>query len=65
MKALLWLNGGGAIALLTFFGNRGKMLTTAGTDAIDLSLSCLGFGTIGSVVDSVRRGLLHPTPIWQ
>jgi hypothetical protein len=34
MKALLWLNGGAAIALLTFFGNRGKMLTSASADAI-------------------------------
>lgn len=29
IKPLLWLNGGPAIALLTFFGNRGKTRTSA------------------------------------
>lgn len=38
MKALLLLNGGGALALLTFFGNRGKMLTTASADTIGYAL---------------------------
>jgi hypothetical protein len=38
--ALLLLNGGGARALLTFFGNRGKMLTAESADAIG-SLSSL------------------------
>jgi hypothetical protein len=50
MKTLLWLNGGGAIALLTFFGNRGKMLTGASTDAIGNALTALGIGTVGSVL---------------
>ena len=50
MKALLWLNGGAAIALLTFFGNRGKMLTTTSADAIGGALTCFGVGTVGSVV---------------
>jgi hypothetical protein len=50
MKALLWLNGGSAIALLTFFGNRGKMLTNASTDPIGSSLTFFGIGTVGSVV---------------
>jgi hypothetical protein len=50
MKALLWLNGGSAIALLTFFGNRGKMLTSASTDAIGNALTFFGIGTVGSVV---------------
>jgi hypothetical protein len=38
MKALLLLNGGGALALPTFFGNRGKMLTTASADTIGYAL---------------------------
>ena len=50
MKALLWLNGGSAIALLTFFGNRGKMLTSASSDAIGNALTSFGTGTVGSVV---------------
>ena len=50
MKALLWLNGGAAIALLTFFGNRGKLLTSASTDAMGSALVCFGVGTVGSVV---------------
>ena len=50
MKALLWLNGGAAIALLTFFGNRGKMLTTVSTKAIGPALICFGIGTVGSVL---------------
>jgi hypothetical protein len=50
MKALLWLNGGAAIALLTFLGNRGKPLTSASTDAIGRALACFGVGTVGSVV---------------
>ncbi len=50
VKALLWLNGGAAIALLTFFGNRGKILTSASTDAIGNALTCFGVGAIGSVV---------------
>jgi hypothetical protein len=52
MKALLWLNGGAAIALLTFFGNRSKMLTAASTDAIGNALTCFAVGTIGSVMVS-------------
>jgi hypothetical protein len=50
MKALLWLNGGSAIALLTFFGNRGKMLTSASTDAIGNALTFFCIGTVGSVL---------------
>jgi hypothetical protein len=50
MKALLWLNGGGAIALLTFFGNRGKMLTNVSADAIGNALTSFGIRTVGSVV---------------
>jgi hypothetical protein len=50
VKALLWLNGGAAIALLTFFGNRGRMLTTASTDAIGSALTWFAAGTIGSVL---------------
>jgi hypothetical protein len=50
MKALLLLNGGGALALLTFFGNRGKMLTTASADAIGYALTSFGLGTVGSVM---------------
>src|SRR5258705_7678937 len=50
MKALLLLNGGGALALLTFFGNRGKMLTTVSADAIGYALTSFGVGTVGSVV---------------
>jgi hypothetical protein len=50
LKALLWLNGGAAIALLTFFGNRGKMLTTASADAIDPALIGFGIGTVASVL---------------
>jgi hypothetical protein len=50
MKALLWLNGGAPIALLTFFGNRGKMLTTISADAIDRSLIFFGIGALASVV---------------
>jgi hypothetical protein len=47
MKAMLLLNGGGALALLTFFGNRGKMLTVVSADAIDRSLISFSVGTIG------------------
>jgi hypothetical protein len=50
MKALLLLNGGGALALLTFFGNRGKMLTADSANAIGYALSSFGIGTIGSVL---------------
>jgi hypothetical protein len=50
MKALLLLNGGGALALLTFFGNRGKMLTTVSADAIGYALIGFGIGTVGSVL---------------
>jgi hypothetical protein len=50
MKALLLLNGGGALALLTFFGNRGKMLTADSADAIGHALSGFGVGTVGSVL---------------
>ena len=50
IKALLWLNGGAAIALLTFFGNRGKMLTTASADAIGYSLTSFGVGAVASVL---------------
>jgi hypothetical protein len=50
MKSLLLLNGGGAIALLTFFGNRARMLTTTGSEAIGDALFCFGLGTTGSVV---------------
>jgi hypothetical protein len=50
MKALLLLNGGGALALLTFFGNRGKMLSNMSADAIGYALTSFGIGTIGSVV---------------
>jgi hypothetical protein len=50
MKALLLLNGGGALALLTFFGNRGKMLTVESADAIGCALSGFGLATVGSVV---------------
>jgi len=49
MKALLLLNGGGALALLTFFGNRGKMLSNVSTDAIGHALTSFGIGTVGSV----------------
>jgi hypothetical protein len=49
MKALLLLNGGGALALLTFFGNRGKMLTNVSAEAIGIALTSFGVGTIGSV----------------
>jgi hypothetical protein len=44
MKALLLLNGGGALALLTFFGNRGK--TTGAGNALLL----FGIGIAGSVL---------------
>ena len=48
MKALLLLNGGGALALLTFFGTRGKM-TAVTADAIGNALLAFGVGTVGSV----------------
>lgn len=50
MKALLLLNGGGALALLAFFGNRAKMLTTVSTEAIDWSLIGFSVGTFSSVI---------------
>ena len=50
MKALLLLNGSGALGLLTFFGNRGKMLTADSADAIGHALSGFGVGTVGSVL---------------
>jgi hypothetical protein len=49
MKALLLLNGGGALALLTFFGNRGKT-TGAGPCAIGNTLLLFGIGIVGSVL---------------
>jgi hypothetical protein len=39
MKALLWLNGGAAVALLTFFGARPRLITPAFGEAI------VSFGT--------------------
>ena len=50
MKALLLLNGGGALALLTFFGNRAKMLTAVSAEAIGNALFSFGVGTVGSVL---------------
>jgi hypothetical protein len=50
MKSLLLLNGGGALALLTFFGNRGKVLSNISTEAIGAALTSFGVGTVGSVV---------------
>jgi hypothetical protein len=49
MKALLLLNGGGALALLTFFGSpRGKMSAVT-ADAIGNALLSFGIGTVGGV----------------
>ena len=50
MKALLLLNGRGSLALPTFFGNRGKMLTTASADTIGYALTSFGLGTVGRVM---------------
>jgi hypothetical protein len=46
MKALLWLNGGAAGALLTFFGARARAVTPAFGEAI----ASFGAGTALSVV---------------
>src|SRR5712675_740826 len=61
MKALLLLNGGGALALLTFFGTRGKM-TAVTADAIGNELLSFAFSccptwrncTTASQVSKVR-----------
>jgi hypothetical protein len=50
MKALLLLNGGGALALLTFFGNRGKTTGAVPADAIGNALLLFGIGIVGSVL---------------
>jgi hypothetical protein len=50
VKALLWLNGGAPIALLSFFGNRNRILATAATDAIDRSLTCFAVGIVAGVL---------------
>ena len=64
IKALLWLNSGAAIALLTFFGNRGKMLTTASADAIGYSLTSFGVGHCGERAD-VHLRVLHAATVRQ
>lgn len=50
MKAVLLLDGGGALALLSFFGSRPRMLSTVATEAIGNALFSFGIGTIGSVM---------------
>lgn len=50
MKAVLLLNGGGALALLTFFGGRPRALTTVPSEAIGDALFSFGVGAIGSVL---------------
>lgn len=50
MKAVLLLNGGGALALLTFFGARPRALTTIPSEAIGNALFCFGIGAIGSIM---------------
>src|SRR5229473_6610114 len=63
MKALLLLNGGGALALLTFFGTRGKM-TAVTADAIGNALLSFGVGTVGRRLH-FRAGLLDATALRQ
>src|SRR5713101_3419368 len=63
MKALLLLNGGGAHALLTFFGTRGKM-TAVTADAIGNALLSFGVGTVGRRLH-FRAGLLDATALRQ
>jgi hypothetical protein len=50
MKAVLLLNGGGALSLLSFFGGRPRMLTTIASEAIGNALFSFGIGAIGSVL---------------
>jgi hypothetical protein len=50
MRSILLLNGGGALALLTFFGNRTRPLTGASADAIGNSLLFFGIGTVESAI---------------
>ena len=50
MKALLLLNGGAPIALLTFLGGANRIkLNAAGVDAINRSLIAFGIGVLGSI----------------
>jgi hypothetical protein len=51
MKSLLWLNGGAAAVLLTFFGGRARLITPAFGEAL-VSLS----------LDHIDRGLPQVEP---
>lgn len=52
MKALLWLNGGSAAALLTFFGARPRVITSAFGHAI------VSFGS-GAALSVVLFGIAY------